>query len=137
MARFNQMHIPVALLLMMGAAPQALRAEHVYKQTNLVSDIAGLATQTDPNLVNPWGLARSGTSPWWVSDNGTGLSTLYNGAGAIQSLVVTIAVPSGATEHAAPTGVVFNGTTGFQLPSGQTARFIFVTEGGTLSGWGG
>ena len=52
-----------------------------FQQTNLVSDVPGLAATTDPHLVNPWGLARSATSPWWVSDNGTGVATLYNGAG--------------------------------------------------------
>ena len=52
-----------------------------YQQTNLVSDIAGVALFTDPNLVNPWGLSHNPTGPWWISDNGTGLSTLYNGNG--------------------------------------------------------
>jgi hypothetical protein len=64
-------------------------AQH-YKQTNLVSDTSGVAPVTDPQLINPWGLSRSSSSPWWISDNGTGVSTLYNGAGAKQSLVVTI-----------------------------------------------
>src|SRR3982074_1291555 len=59
-----------------------------FQQTNLVSDVPGLAPTTDPNLVNPWGLARSATSPWWVADNHTGVSTLYTGAGAIVPLVV-------------------------------------------------
>src|SRR4051812_40359598 len=54
-------------------------AQH-YQQTNLVSDVPGLAQFTDPDLVNPWGLTFLGSSPWWVADNGTGLSTLYNGA---------------------------------------------------------
>src|ERR1041384_8256806 len=60
----------------------SLRAENGppqhYQQTNLVSDVSGLAPITDPHLVNPWGLARSATNPWWVADNGTGLSTLYD-----------------------------------------------------------
>ena len=64
-------------------------AQH-YTQTNLVSNTSGVAPVTDPQLVNPWGLSRSSSSPWWISDNATGLSTLYNGAGAKQSLVVTI-----------------------------------------------
>ena len=71
-----------------------------YTQTNLVSSIAGTGTnQTNPldrtQLVNSWGLARSVTSPWWVADNGTGFSTLYNGIGTKQPLVVTIPVPKG------------------------------------------
>lgn len=106
-------------------------AQH-YQQTNLVSDVPGLAAVTDPNLVNAWGLARSATSPWWVADNGTGLSTLYNGAGSIIPLVVTIPVPPGGTPPSTPTGIVFNGSADF-----QGARFIFVTEDGTISGWSG
>jgi uncharacterized protein (TIGR03118 family) len=104
-------------------------AQH-FQQTNLVSDVPGLAATTDPNLVNPWGLARSATSPWWVADNGTGVSTLYNGAGAIVPLVVTIPVPPGGTPPSAPTGTVFNGSSDF-----LGDRFIFVTEDGTVSGW--
>jgi hypothetical protein len=61
-----------------------------YSQVNLVSNTSGVAPVTDPTLVNPWGLSRSSSSPWWVSDNGTGLSTLYNGAGTKQGLIVTI-----------------------------------------------
>jgi uncharacterized protein (TIGR03118 family) len=111
-------------------------AQH-YRQTNLVSDVPGLAQFTDPDLVNPWGLIASGTSPWWVSDNGTGLSTLYNGSGVKQSLVVTVAVPAGDTDPATPTGIVFNGSSDFKLTtaSNSAARFIFDTEDGTISGW--
>jgi uncharacterized protein (TIGR03118 family) len=104
-------------------------AQH-FQQTNLVSDVPGLAATTDPHLVNPWGLARSATSPWWVADNGTGVATLYNGAGAIVPLVVTIPVPPGGTPPSAPTGTVFNGSADF-----FGDRFIFVTEEGTISGW--
>jgi len=101
-----------------------------FQQTNLVSDVPGMAATTDPNLVNPWGLARSSSSPWWVADNGTGVSTLYNGSGAIVPLVVTIPVPPGGTPPSAPTGTVFNGGSDF-----FGDRFIFVTEEGTISGW--
>ena len=114
----------------LGLSTSAI-AQH-YQQTNLVSDVPGLAATTDPNLVNPWGLARSSGSPWWVADNGTGLSTLYNGAGAIVPLVVTIPVPPGGTPPSAPTGIVFNGSADF-----QGARFIFVTEEGIVAGWSG
>ncbi len=107
-----------------------------YQQTNLVSDTAGLAAATDAHLVNPWGLVSSASGPWWVSDNGTGLSTVYNGAGAIQSLVVTIPALPGSTDPAAPTGIVFNGTASdFLVADGKPAHFLFVTEEGTLSGW--
>src|SRR5438105_3732175 len=83
------------LPLLVVLLPQPAAAQH-YKQTNLVSDVPGLAASTDPDLVNPWGLTRSATSPWWVSDNGTGKSTLYNGAGNKLALVVTVAPPRAA-----------------------------------------
>jgi len=106
-----------------------------YTETDLVSDQADVAAVTDPNLVNPWGLAASPAGPWWVSDNGSGLSTLYNGGGAIQSLVVTIPNSPGVTDASAPTGTVFNGTTDFAVTGGSAAKFIFATEGGTIVGW--
>ena len=109
-----------------------------YQQTNLVSDVPGMAQFTDPDLVNPWGLISSSNSPWWVADNGTGLSTLYNGSGVKQSLVVTVAPLPMSSDPATPTGVVFNGSSDFQLLMGtptSAARFIFVTEDGTVSGW--
>ncbi len=106
-----------------------------YKKTDLVSDLPG-AVSTDANLANPWGVSRSSTSPWWVADNHTGLSTLYNGAGGIQNLVVRIPARTG-NGQGTPTGTVFNGTSGFVLPNGQAARFLFVTEDGSVSGWNG
>jgi len=103
-----------------------------YKQHNLVSDGAVPADLVDPSLVNAWGLVASSTSPWWVSDNGTGRSTLYNGnTGAKLGLTVTI--PGGA-----PTGVVFNGGASFVVASGAAsgaARFIFASEAGMITGW--
>ncbi len=112
-----------------------------FVQTNLVSNIPGLAATTDPNLVNSWGIVRTATSPWWVNDNGTGFSTVYDGQGnpfpAGAPLVVTIpplpTAPAGTT--AAPTGIVANATTDFNVAAGQPARFIFVTEDGTISAW--
>lgn len=117
----------------------AAAAQH-YVQTNLVSDVPGAAQFTDPDLVNAWGMSRAAGSPWWVSDNGTGKTTLYNGAGVKQGLVVTIAAPDGSTDPATPTGQVNNGTAGFVVTNPKTgnkgpARFIFVTEDGTISGW--
>jgi len=107
-----------------------------YKQTNLTSNLASLAPTMDADLVNSWGLARSSISPWWVADNGTGLSTLYNATGAKQRLVVTI--PPGDTQASTgtPTGTVYNGdSTAFLLAPGKPAIFLFVTEDGTISGW--
>jgi uncharacterized protein (TIGR03118 family) len=124
------------LLLLCLLLPSAVFGQH-YIQTNLVSSIPGLGATTDSQLINSWGLARSVTSPWWVSDNGTGVATIYNGAGTKQGLVVTIPPAKGQSPPSAPTGVVFNGTSDFQLPTGGPARFIFVTEDGTISGWNG
>jgi uncharacterized protein (TIGR03118 family) len=109
-------------------------AQH-YQQTNLVSNVPGRAQVTDPNLVNSWGLVRGSLTPWWVADNGTGLSTLYDGSGNILSLVVTV---SGASDKAAgnPTGIVFNGNPNeFLLAPKTPSLFIFVAEDGTISAW--
>jgi uncharacterized protein (TIGR03118 family) len=123
---------PILLVLCITIVSAVADAQH-YQQSNLVSDVSGTATQSDQNLVNPWGLTRSSTTPWWVADNGTGVSTIYNGSsGAPSSLVVTI---PGTHGTATPTGIVFNGTTSFELTSGNPATFIFVTEDGTISGW--
>ena len=110
-----------------------------YNQTNLVSNASGVAPVTDPQLVNPWGLSRSSSSPWWISDNATGLSTLYNGAGAKQSLVVTIpqADPNNKnTPTGTPTGTIANSSqTDFLLAPGKPAAFLFSTIDGTIAGW--
>jgi uncharacterized protein (TIGR03118 family) len=104
-------------------------AQH-YTQVNLVSNQTGQAGHTDTNLVNGWGMARSATSPWWVSDNGTGKSTIYNGTTGVPSALV-VTVPG------APTGMVFNGGSAFPVLGGAAARFIFASEDGTISAWNG
>jgi len=118
--------------------PAAVQAQH-YKQTNLVSDIMGMAPVHDPNLKNPWGLTRSSGSPWWIGNNNSGTSTLYHGNGNPfpppqngGPLVVTVPPPRFAPgTQSAPTGVVFNGSpTDF-----KAAHFIFATEDGTISSW--
>jgi uncharacterized protein (TIGR03118 family) len=123
------------LALIMGAG---CFAQH-YTQTNLVSSTSGVAPVTDPQLVNPWGLSRSSSSPWWISDNATGLSTLYNGAGAKQSLVVTIpqADPNNKnTPLGTPTGTIANSSpTDFLLAPGKPAAFLFATIDGTIAAW--
>ncbi len=126
------------------AYPSVAFAQH-YTQTNLVSDTAGAAAIPDSSLVNPWGLSRSSTSPWWVANNGTGTSTLYTGAGQIVPIngngIVTIPPPKNAPAGtiSKPTGTVFNGSSDFVLPApnGKPAVFIFATEDGTISGWNG
>ena len=124
--------------------PGIASAQH-YNQTNLVSDVVGEAAVHDPNLVNPWGIPRSATSPWWVADNNAGVSTLYTGTGSIIPIngngTVIIPAPKNAPAGtlAAPTGIVFNGSTSFVLPApnSKPAAFIFATEDGTISGWNG
>ena len=119
----------VAATILIGAAIAfPCRAQSNYIQHNLVSDIPGLAANTDPQLVNPWGIASSGGSAFWVADNGTGVSTLYNSSGTKQGLTVTIPPP------ASPTGVVFNSNSAISF-NGDV--FIFATEGGTIDGWRG
>jgi uncharacterized protein (TIGR03118 family) len=111
-------------------------AQH-YQQTDLTTDNASISSTAviDPNLVNAWGLSRATGSFFWISDNGTGLSTLYDSTGAIGPLVVTIPPPKGGTPPSAPTGTVFNFTGGFDVAPGLPAVFLFVTEDGTISGW--
>src|SRR6266436_2242641 len=110
-----------------------------YNQTNLVSNTVGAAPVTDPQLINPWGLSRSSGSPWWISDNATGFSTLYNGAGVKQSLIVIIPpadpnnknIPTGT-----PTGTIANSSqTDFLLAPGKPSLFLFATIDGTIAGW--
>src|SRR3982074_1114850 len=109
-------------------------AQH-YTQTNLVSNTAGVAPVTAPQLINPWGLSRDSGSPWWGADKGKGFSTLYNGAGAKQSLIVTIppADPNDKkTPTGTPTGTIANGSkTDFLLAPGAPAAFLFSTIDGT------
>ena len=114
---------------------------HQYTRTDLTADVASTTANKDPNLVNAWGLSRSSTGPWWISDNGTGLSTLYDLNGVpqplAQPLVVTIP-PPGQSGSSAPTGTVFNYTLSYLIHQGGAqakAIFLFVTEDGTISGW--
>lgn len=104
-----------------------------FAQTNLVSNVPGLATFTDPNLKNPWGMAFSGASPIWVADNDTNKATVYNGAGVPNaSLIVTV--------PGFPTGTVFNsaGAGNFPSPSnGAASNFIFATLAGSIVAWNG
>jgi uncharacterized protein (TIGR03118 family) len=101
--------------------------------TYLTSDISAVGPFNDAHLVNPWGMSISPSGPWWISDNGTGLSTLYTGSGQPQGLVVTIPTASGSGTGT-PTGTVYNPTTDFKI-NGSAAVFIFSTEDGTISGW--
>jgi uncharacterized protein (TIGR03118 family) len=132
-------HIKIGLLLLVAAMFTAASARaDTYSWTNFQSDIAGVAQHTDPNLVNPWGMAASPTGIIWVSDNGTGVSTLYNQDGTARSLVVTIPTSKQNRGTGNPTGVVHNDTQSFQVTKNGTsapAVFIFVSEDGSISGW--
>src|SRR3989449_7073963 len=128
--------VSLSVVLSLGSVQPA--AAQFYTQHNLVSDGLVPADHPDPNMVNAWGLVSGPTTPWWIADNGSGRTTLYNvGTGAIQAIFT---VPGAAGQQGTPTGVVFNGGTGFVVTnSGGTspARFIFVAEDGTISGFRG
>jgi len=128
----------VFLLAVATFAPASARAD-TYSWTNLQSDIAGVAQHVDPNLVNPWGMAVSSPGGTiWVSDNGTGVSTLYGQDGTARSLVVTIPTAKQNRGTANPTGVVRNTTASFKVTkdgNSAPAFFIFVSEDGSISGW--
>jgi len=131
--------LAMALLwaIALAASPLA-RAdpEGRYAVTKLVSDQAGVAAHQDPNLVNAWGIAFNPFGFVWVSDAETGKSTLYDGAGVPQQLVVTIPPAAGGTTGS-PTGIVFNGGNTFLVTAAPNsfARFIFATEDGVIAGW--
>src|SRR6266852_39241 len=103
-----------ALLVLLFVMPPAALAggSNAYQQTNLVSDMAGVAAHTDAQLVNPWGIAFFPGAPFWVADNNSGVSTLYDANGVKSALVVTIP-PASGTGMGTPTGIVANNTTKF------------------------
>jgi len=109
-----------------------------YTQHNILSDGFIPADHTDANLVNAWGLVSGPTTPWWIADNGTGKTTLFNVATGLVQAVFTVPGVGGAQGN--PTGLVFNGGTGFVVNNGagsSSARFIFASEDGTLSAFRG
>ena len=130
-------------LCMLGAltflmAPPAQAAGDFYRQHNLVSDGFVPADNKDANLVNDWGIAFNPFGPVWVADNGTGVSTLYDGQGKMQPHVVQIPSAANAGGPGNPTGIVFNASTGFMVSQGMASgasRFIFATEDGAIAGW--
>src|ERR1700685_3691654 len=109
----------------LSTSPSVLLASS-FDQTNLVSSVPGLAANTDTNLVDPWGVAFGATSPFWVADQATGATTLYDGAGNLKEIGGNpfITIPGGGSP-AGPTGEVFNSTTSFVL-NGSPATFIFA-----------
>jgi uncharacterized protein (TIGR03118 family) len=122
--------VAVAVVALTLAQPAAAKPHHggtvsLYSVDNLVSDGSVPAPHTDPNLVNAWGIAFNPIAAVWVADNGTSVSTLYDGEGNPQTLVVSIPGPLNSEEPGAPTGIVFTGP----------ARFLFATEQGTIAAW--
>lgn len=122
-----------------GAAAHAQVAANNYKQTNLVADTAAASPapmHVDPNLLNPWGIAFFPNNPFWIADNNSGFSTLYDQTGTLDG-TFTVPPPAGSTAESTPTGIVANvSSTAFEV-GGQPSLFIFDTEDGTLSGWNG
>ncbi len=122
--------VAVTMLIVGGLVAPASAAENSYTVTNLVSDVPGLAAHVDPTLVNAWGLTSLPTSPWWVADNGTNVSTLYRADGT--KVPLTVQVPN------APTGAVSNSGSHFVVANetgAGPALFIFATEEGKILGW--
>jgi uncharacterized protein (TIGR03118 family) len=117
-------------LLLMLTSSAALAQ---YQMSFLTSDLTGKAKHKDPLLKNAWGIAYSPDNPFWVSDEADGWSTLYDGQGNPQSLQV-IVPPASGSGAGAPTGIVYNGSTEFQIDT-WTSVFLFATLDGSISGW--
>jgi uncharacterized protein (TIGR03118 family) len=136
--RLSSLHIPlfVGALGLFSSLDCSVQAAP-YVQTDLVSDIAGLATITDPNLVNPWGVSHAPTSPFWISDQNTGLATLYNvpTGGPVSQASLIVSIPMTGPPQG-PTGQVFNNTSLFPVGAAP-ATFIFANLNGTISAWNG
>src|SRR5262245_45864143 len=123
--------------------PASVDDAAVYVQTNLVSDIPELAKVTDPNLVNPWGvsfLPSPVNSPFWISDQGKDLATLYAVTGStgtdVSKVALEVNIPHAATGPHGPTGQVSNtNASSFHLDDDISARFIFANLDGTISAW--
>jgi uncharacterized protein (TIGR03118 family) len=136
-SRIARLACMLSLVGCFGAAP-AHADSNRYQQRNLVADsVEAKAENVDPHLVNPWGIAFNPFGFVWVADNHTGVSTLYDGDGHPQSLVVTIP-PAVAGRIGNPTGVVYNGSGSFVVTVGKLAapaRFLFASEDGGISAW--
>jgi uncharacterized protein (TIGR03118 family) len=132
--------VAIAVIPSLRSAPPV--TPPTFTQTNLVSDVDGMAKTTDPNLVNPWGMSLGVNSGIWISNNRSGTATTYDGAGkAIPSgmpLAVTIPAPGNSGGKSSPTGVTTNDTLGFVISlNGKTgpSTQLFATEDGTIAGW--
>jgi uncharacterized protein (TIGR03118 family) len=113
----------------------AVAQTNSYQQTNLVSDMSGVANNTDPDLINPWGISLSPGGPFWIADNKSGFSTIYGANGTTELSPVTIPAPPGNTSASTPTGTVANTSTSGFLVNGAPGQFFFDTQNGTIAGW--
>jgi len=131
---FGKYMFPVimGLVFSFGIA-SAVAHTNSYQQTNLVSDMAGVANNTDPKLINPWGISFFPGQPFWVADNNSGYSTIYD-ANGVSQFSVLIPAPPGDASPATPAGTVINQTSGFKV-GGFPSQFLFDSEDGTISGW--
>ena len=153
--------IVVTMCITVGSAVRAEdgqdpgKGPNRYIVSHLTSDLSGIAANTDPVLQNAWGVTFTpGASPFWIADNATGCSTLYDGTGVAQALQVKLPLPGGSVPATAcihadpnnppkpipatPTGLVWNPTTTFLVPkTSNPATFIWATEDGTISAWTG
>jgi uncharacterized protein (TIGR03118 family) len=134
--RKNSFHATIFGLVLLLGTMSAVAQTDSYQQMNLVSDMAGVAAHTDPKLINPWGISFFPGQPFWISDNNSGYSTVYDANGVTQLAPVLIPAPRGAGSPATPTGTVINTTGGF-IVGGASSQFLFATEDGTISGWNG
>jgi len=134
MKRSTRISLSIAALLVLALSLTSSAAWAVcglqYAAKTLVKNTGKTG---DPQLVNPWGLTYAPSAPFWLSDQGSGLSTLYDGNGVKQSLVVTVPPASGTTKGQ-PTGIVYNGSSEFKIDT-WTSAFLFSTLDGTISGW--
>ena len=126
----------LAVTFAVAAASGLAYGEHII-QTNLVSNLPGIANHPpDANLVNAWGIVHGAGTPWWVADNGTGVTTLYNGAGDSIAQLPKVNIPGpGGVGSGTPTGAAVNETSDF-VYKGVLSKFLFATEDGTVAAWG-
>jgi uncharacterized protein (TIGR03118 family) len=132
----SRLNVSVCLLFLSAAgAAQAQSGANSYRVVNLVSNVAGVAEQTDPGMVDPWGFSNPG-SPFWLSDHGSGLSTVYAGTGVPNANVIVTIPAAGGSGTGKPTGQVQNSAgAAFKLSNGGNASFIFASEDGLITAW--
>lgn len=137
--RLNWFRAGLLLAAAGAVAAQTTTPPNTYLVHNLVSDIAGNADHQDPNLVNPWGNGFSSGSPFWIGNNGSGTSTLYDGYGTASATIVTIPQAANAGNHGPVTGVIYNAfssnTNAFNVQTLKPASFLFCSQDGVISGW--